>query len=104
MPNAIARNESIGRLRLLQGGCILHAAIVLSLWVATFPADLEVIPGKLWLALAWLWIVWPIAIALHPAFDFKQRVLPVVAGAALLAPCIPVIYTFTVWAIWGFAP
>ena len=90
--------------RVLVAGCLLHALLVLALWLATFVGVHVPISGPTWLALAWLWVAWPIAIALRPGRSVRRVTLPTLAGAVILAPCVLVIYTFTVWAVQGFAP
>ena len=78
--------------------------VVLAVWVALFIADRNLVPVKIWLALFWLWFVWPAALLLSPGHSFRQAAMPIAVGAAILAPCVSVIYTFSVWAIQGFAP
>jgi hypothetical protein len=90
--------------RALTVGAVVHALVVLAFWAAEFIADLHVISARWWLALAWLWLIWPVVLAFHPARTWKSVAIALGVGIALLLPCVSTIYTFTVWAIEGFAP
>lgn len=90
--------------RALAAACILHAATVFTLWATMFLADLDFMSGKLWLVVAWLWFIWPVALFFHRGRTVRRFVVPVLIGAALLVPCLPVFFTFTAWYIYGFAP
>ncbi len=79
--------------------CVLHALVVLLVWAGEFYIGMAMISGRTWLALAWLWLVWPFALSLHPAGTRKRVILPVVIGIILLAPCVGSIFLFTVWAL-----
>ena len=83
---------------------IAHATLALSLWLVAIYADAHVLPGRTWLALVWLWLLWPLTLALHPGRSLPRFVIPTLLGALFLAPCIPTAYTFTSWAVLGFAP
>jgi len=83
---------------------IAHAALVLLVWLAVFYAELDVLSGRIWLALVWLWLFWPLALAFHPRRSLQRFVVPTILGVVFLAPCIPTAYTFTAWAVFGFAP
>ena len=89
---------------ILIAGCMLHAVLVLALWAQTIIADRPLIPGKAWLALAWLWLVWPALLAAYSPRNLRNVVVPILVGALIIVPCIPTVYTFTIWAIGGFAP
>jgi hypothetical protein len=85
-------------------GMVVHALTVLLVWITVFHFDIEVMPARLWLVSAWLWLFWPLAMFLHPA-RFRGRLLaPLAVSVALLWPCIGTVYTFTAWTITGFAP
>jgi hypothetical protein len=84
--------------------CVLHALVVLLVWAGEFYIGMAMISGRTWLALAWLWLVWPFALSLHPAGTRKRVILPVVIGIILLAPCVGSIFLFTVWALERLAP
>ena len=90
--------------RTLAVSAVVHAAVVLAIWLAQFAGDLYVIPARWWLGLAWLWIVWPVLLVLHPARTTKRVLVPLAIGVVLLLPCASTIFTFTVWAVEGFAP
>jgi uncharacterized membrane protein YGL010W len=90
--------------KILGALAVAHAALVLLLWLAVFYAEIDVLSGRAWLALVWLWLLWPLALAFHPRRSLKRFVVPTIVGVAVLAPCIPTAYTFTSWAVFGFAP
>ena len=82
----------------LAGLCVAHALALLLIWLG------DSLSPRVWLFFSWLWLVWPPALALHPARSARRVMIPVLCGAALLAPCVPTIATFTAWSIGGFAP
>ena len=90
---------SFHRLALL---AICHASVVLLLWVGVFNADLQLISERSWLILAWLWLAWPLLLALHPARSLRRVSVPLIIGTVLLIPCAPTMFALTVWAIGGF--
>jgi hypothetical protein len=94
---------SVGYLALAAMG-VIHALIVLAIWAATFLGHLDAISGKVWVGFAWLWLIWPVMLLLYPERTILRVIVPVTISAALLAPCVPVLFTFTVWAVQGFAP
>jgi hypothetical protein len=100
--SASARSD--GQYKILAGLAIAHAALVLLLWLGEFYADVHILSGRIWLALVWLWLLWPLALALHPSRSLPRFAVPTVLGAVALAPCIPTAYAFTSWAVFGFAP
>jgi len=103
--NAVAVLNSVPhQFRALAGGAIVHALIVLLLWLGVFHAGLDLIPGRWWLLLFWSWPVWPLLLVLHPVRTFTRVAVPVAIGLALLAPCFPMAFAFTVWTLRGFAP
>jgi hypothetical protein len=82
----------------------LHAIFVCGVWILTFKFDLDVMPGKLWMATALIWPFWVgAAIASRPEYRVRWAVA-VAIGMLLLTPTIPTLYTFVVWSIEGFAP
>jgi hypothetical protein len=104
MNTAAALVPSRQRFRALSAGTIVHASIVLLLWLGVFYADLEIISGRWWLLLVWLWLIWPPLLVLHPVQTVKRVAVPVAVGLALMIPCIPTAFSFTAWALGGFAP
>ena len=85
-------------------GSVAHAVLLLCLWSIVVFADTHVVPARLWLALAWLWLAWPIALALHPARTARRLVATLLIGLVILLPCVQTIYVLTSWSITGFAP
>jgi hypothetical protein len=83
--------------------CVAHALIVLSLWIVHSFANMSLLPGQVWLALAWLWLVWPLLLVLHPAGTPRRIFVPVFIGVVLIAPCMATIFLFTAWALDGSA-
>ena len=84
--------------------CIGHALIVFALWAAMFWANAEFVPVRPWLVLAWLWLAWPVVLALHPERSFLRVIVPVAIGLVAFAPCATTVFAFTVWLTRGFAP
>ena len=85
-------------------GLIVHALAILAVWIVTFRFDIELMPARVWLAGAWAWLFWPLAMLLHPARFRMALLVPLGVALVLLWPCLGTIYTFTVWSITGFAP
>ena len=83
---------------------IVHALLVALSWAGEFYFDLTILPGRVWLVLAWLWLTWPLVLLLHPDRSPMRVFVPCLISFALLAPCLSTVWTFTVWAIGGFAP
>ena len=85
---------------------LVHALLVLSWWYAAIWADIDIpfVSGRMWLAVAWAWLCWPIYVLMRRRHLPRLTFGAVAAGAAVLAPAIPTIYTFSAWAIGGFAP
>jgi len=99
-----ANASSERQYKILAGFAIAHAALVLLVWLGVFYADLHVLSAKVWLTLVWLWLLWPLVLALHPGRSLLRFVVPIVLGAVVLAPSIPTAYAFTSWTVFGFAP
>ena len=78
---------------------VLHALLVMLIWAGEFYVAVSLISGRAWLILAWLWLVWPFALALHPAGTRRRVIVPLVIGIILLAPCAGSVFLFTVWAL-----
>lgn len=100
----VALNPVSHQFRALAGGAIMHALIVLLVWLSVFYFDLDLVSGQWWLLLFWSWPVWSLLLILHPVRSFKRVAVPVSIGIALLVPCIPTAFAFTVWTLGGFAP
>ena len=77
--------------------CMAHALVVLVTWLGGW------VSAGVWLFLSWAWLLWPLALFLHPGRSARRILLPLIGGIALLAPCVPTIVAFTVWSIRGFA-
>jgi hypothetical protein len=83
--------------------CVAHALMVLLLWSVQSFGKMPLIAGQVWLALAWLWLIWPLLLFLHPAASPRRIFVPVFIGVVLLAPCMATIFLFTAWALDGSA-
>jgi hypothetical protein len=78
---------------------VAHALIVLLLWSVQSFRNMALVAGQVWLALAWLWLIWPLLLILHPAGSPRRIFVPVFIGVVLLAPCMATIFLFTAWAL-----
>lgn len=74
--------------------CMLHALVVVLLWLEQTFLGVLLVSGKVWVTLAWLWLLWPIALALHPAASRRDVAIPTVVGLVLLAP-VPEAYFYS---------
>lgn len=81
-----------------------HALLILLAWLAAFVFDTPVTNARVWLVVAWLWIVWIFALAPRFKRDGKLIIGTAVICAAFFWPTASTIYSFTIWAINGFAP
>ncbi|MBI2313086.1 MAG: hypothetical protein HYU77_11355 [Betaproteobacteria bacterium] len=81
-----------------------HALLILLAWLAAFVFDAPVINARIWLVIAWLWIVWIFVLAPRLKRDAKLIIATAVICAAIFWPTASTIYSFTIWAISGFAP
>lgn len=81
--------------------CVGHALMVLLLWAVQSFGNMALLAGQVWLVLAWLWLVWPLSLALHPAASPRRIFVPVFIGVVLMAPCMATIFLFTAWALDG---
>ena len=102
--NATSPFSHLQRFRVLIAATIVHALIVLLLWLGMFYAHLELISGRWWVLLVWLWFVWPLLLVLNPARTLKSVAVPVYIAVALMVPCIPAAFALTAWSLVGFAP
>ena len=90
--------------RWLIAACFIHASLITLLWTLRFQFNVSILPGKIWLGLALMWVLWiPIAVLVERR-NLKAWLITGVAGLLMLMPTYSTIYAFTVWAIWGFAP
>ena len=71
--------------RILAGAAILHALILML--TIKFNLGMDIISGRTWVVLVWVWFLWPIVILIHPARSLRRWLLPVGVGILLLAPC-----------------
>ncbi|HEY7943471.1 MAG: hypothetical protein ACHP7M_01675 [Burkholderiales bacterium] len=99
MPSTSRSRLSLQTFQLLALLCVAHALIVLLSWIAQSFADLSLLSGQIWLALAWLWLIWPLLLVLHPAGSPRRIFVPVFIGVVLIAPCMATIFLFTAWAL-----
>jgi len=79
-----------------------YAILVLLAWIGALYADVYPISGRAWTMVAWLWLIWPIVLAFHPARSLARVAIPVAIGLAFLTPCIPVLWEYTAWLLEGF--
>lgn len=82
----------------------VHALSVLLAWIAAFVYDAPMINARAWLVVAWLWVAWIFVLALRLRQDAKLVAATAVICVVLLWPTASTIYSFTMWAIEGFAP
>jgi hypothetical protein len=94
-------DSTVFRQRLVGTLAVLHSIVVLLLW---FAAQRIGFSGRVWLAIAWLWLVWPVLLAILPGRSFKRFCIPVSLSLVIIAVCIPTLLAMTAWAIGGFAP
>ena len=88
----------------LNAACLVHAILITLLWILHFKFHISVLSGNIWLGLALMWFLWiPIA-AFCGLRNLRNWVITEIAALLILLPTYSTIYTFTVWAIWGFAP
>jgi hypothetical protein len=99
MPSTSRSRLSLQTFQLLALLCVAHALIVLLSWIGQSFADLSLLSGQIWLALAWLWLIWPLLLVLHPAGSPRRIFVPVFIGVVLIAPCMATIFLFTAWAL-----
>jgi hypothetical protein len=90
--------------RTLAAIVIAHASLVFLLWAAAFYFNFAVVSARVWLVFSWLWLIWPLVLLAHPSRSASRVLMPSFIGLGLLAPCLSTIWSFTVWAIAGFAP
>ena len=88
----------------LIGACLSHAILVTALWVLVFEFDVEIIPAKIWAMIALMWPLWLVVAAISRSRKPKQWIAAIIASSLVLAPSVPTLYTFVIWAIEGFAP
>jgi hypothetical protein len=81
-----------------------YAALVLLVWIVALYADVYWLSGRAWTLMAWLWLAWPVTLALHPVRSLSRVAIPVAIGLAFLAPCIPVLWEYSMWVFGGVAP
>jgi len=81
-----------------------HAVLVLCVWGGMIYFDLSIISAGAWLALFWSWLIWPVAFLAKSRRSLRGGLAPCVVGVVLLVPCLSTAWTFTLWAIEGFAP
>jgi hypothetical protein len=81
--------------------CVAHALTVLLLWGVQSFGKMALVGGHAWLAMAWLWLIWPLMLVLHPAGTPRRIFIPLFIGVVLLAPCMATIFLFTAWALDG---
>ena len=102
--NALSRVHGERWQRFLASGAIVHAGLVTADWWAALYADIVVVPSRIWLIVAWNWLIWPFGLVVARKQASRLTVGAVAIGGLLLVPSVPIIYTFTVWSIGGFSP
>ncbi len=99
MPQAATPRWSVFSFRVLATLTVVHALAVLAIWLSHSATDLGMISGQTWTLLAWLWLIWPFAMLLHPAGSLRRAFLPLFLGVLMLAPCAATVFLFTAWAV-----
>jgi hypothetical protein len=100
---AIQSHQRVAWHRAIASGALVHAAVIAASWWLMFYADVDVIPGKVWVVLAWAWLVWPVVVVVWRQAS-RLTVAALGLGILIMVPCASTIYTFTAWSIGGFAP
>ena len=94
-------DSSVSRQRLIGMFAVMHSIVVLLLWLVGVRIGLS---GRVWVAVTWLWLVWPVLLAILPGRSLQLFLVPVIISLVILAVCIPALLAMTAWAIGGFAP
>ena len=89
--------------RVLAVVAVFHAALIVLIWLGAFYFDLAVVSSRAWMVFSWLWLIWPLVLLLHPDRSPLRILVPCLIGIAMLAPCLSTLWSFTIWAIGGFA-
>ena len=84
--------------------CLVHAVLITVLWVLDFRFNVHILSSKVWLGLALMWMLWLPVASLFGLRNLKKWLITGAAGFLILLPTYSTIYTFTVWAVEGFAP
>jgi hypothetical protein len=85
-------------------GALVHAVVVTAWWWAAIYADAAIFSSRVWLVVAWSWLVWPGVLIVARTQASRLTVGSIAVGALVIVPSVPTIYTFTAWSIGGFAP
>lgn len=99
MPSTATPRWSVFSFRVIATLTVVHAFLVLVLWVSHSNTDLSMMSGQAWTLLAWVWLIWPCAMLLHPAGSLSRAFLPLFLSVLLLAPCAATVFLFTAWAL-----
>ncbi len=100
----ISTNSHTFPSRWLNVACLLHAVLITVLWILDFKFNVHILSSKFWLGIALMWMLWvPVAALVRPR-NLKNWLITGIAGILILTPTFSTIYTFTVWAVEGFAP
>ena len=83
---------------------LVHSAFLFVWWLSATSGDRFRFEGKTWVMLVWLWVVWPVVLALCPGTSLLRWLIVTVIGLAFLLPCAETILVFTLWSLRGFAP
>ena len=83
---------------------VVHASAVCALWYALFVWDKDVVKIGVWVALAAVWPVWIVALALPGKRRAWQWLVAITIGLGILSPTFHTLYAFASWRILGFAP
>jgi hypothetical protein len=83
---------------------VLHAVAISGLGAAAFIGGYAFIGAKVWTLLAWLWLIWPVALIRHPRRSTKTVRVTLAVSVLLLLPCLPFMLVFSAWSVGGFGP
>src|SRR5215831_6431294 len=89
--------------RLIAGAALAHAIFVTSWWWAAMYPHIVPFSVRVWVVVAWLWLVWPLLLLVRRREASRFASVAVLIGAGIIVPCVPTIFTFTAWSINGFA-
>ena len=79
-------DSPVSRQRLIGMLAVMHSIVVLLLWLVGVRIGLS---GRVWVAITWLWLVWPVLLAILPGRSLRLFLVPVIISLVVLAVCIP---------------
>lgn len=89
--------------RLLGSAAVMHGAAALGTLLLGGYYNWQPLLG-VWMPLACAWVLWPVALLLHPARSPRRVVVPVLLGGVLWVPCALLLFIFLCWSSRGLAP